>query len=106
MNQYFVSVDKSVDLGWYFEHDLLTCFDNLQELEKAIDYLERERYAERVKYDDYTVIPTNKGIKFTKKSWVYQYQLVLMSFLSKIKLDFLVKLIGKIFWAWYSPLKK
>ena len=97
MNQYFVSVDKSVDLGWYFENNLLTYFDHLQELEKAIGYLERERYAERVKYDDYTVIPTDKGIKFTKKRRIYQYQLVLMSFLSKIKLDFLVKLIGKFF---------
>lgn len=105
MNQYFVSVDKSVDLGWYFENNLLTYFDHLQDLEKAIDYLEREGYAERVKYDDYTVIPKDKGIRFTKKRWGYQY-LVLMSFLSKIKLDFLVKLIGEFFWVWYSPFKK
>ncbi len=100
MNQYFKSVDQSVDLGWYFENNGLSYFNHLQELEEAIDYLEIERYLERVKDDDYVVIPTDKGIKFTKKRWIIQYQQVLMSLLRKIKLQFIVKLIGKYFGAW------
>jgi hypothetical protein len=44
MNQYFKSVDQSVDLGWYFENNGLSDFNHLQELEEAIDYLEIEKF--------------------------------------------------------------
>ncbi len=96
MNQYFKSVDKPIDFEWYFEQGQLSDFEHLQELEDALNFLEKERHIERSNYNDYLVFPTAKGMVSVKKNVVIQYSQVLKSILRKIKLDSILTMIVKL----------